>query len=192
MNAERFVQKMKEDLNFSEKVVACQTKQQVVDEANAMGIELREEEIDEVNTLLRNERLAAIDQTTNAGRLLAKMLEDNVFAEQILGLTEVEEAIKAATRVGIPITEEDIEQANKVLGFGADSYHQTSGGELSEEDLEGVAGGTLLTSIGELIISLATSVSVTVSTIVATVSVSLVSVSLSVMNSGEIDKNRGK
>jgi predicted ribosomally synthesized peptide with nif11-like leader len=150
MNAELLIQKMKEDQEFAKKVLTYTN-----------------------NELLRNESLAQIDRSTSVGGLVGRMLEDKDFAEQFLRETEVEEAVKVAAQAGLSITEEDIQEANQILGRGTSAFLRNTGGELSEEDLENVAGGTLLTSIGELMITLISSVVATVSTIVVSTVVSV-------------------
>lgn len=119
--------------------------------------------------------------TNSAEMLLKKMGEDKSFAEKILSQTEKEKVIEIAKDEGIELTMEDIDEINEAIGK---ALQQNNEGELTEEELENVAGGDLL--ILSSIVSMATVSAVTsVSTVVVTAasatviatSVSLVSLS---------------
>jgi predicted ribosomally synthesized peptide with nif11-like leader len=76
--------------------------------------------------------------------LLKKMNEDKVFAEKILSQTEKEKVIEIAKGEGIELTMEGIDEANEII---VKVLQPESEGELSEEDLEKVAGGGLFKDI---------------------------------------------
>lgn len=73
--------------------------------------------------------------------LLKKMGEDKAFAEKILSQTEREKVVEIAEEAGIAITLEDIDETNAVI---AKALKVQNEGELSEEELENVAGGFFL------------------------------------------------
>jgi predicted ribosomally synthesized peptide with nif11-like leader len=75
-------------------------------------------------------------------KLLTKMNEDKAFAEKLLTQTEKEKVIELAGAEGIVITLEDIDEANEIIKKALE-LRQTEG-ELSEEELENVAGGSVL------------------------------------------------
>ena len=70
--------------------------------------------------------------------LIKKMQDDKDFAEQILTCKENDEAIVLAKEQGIDLTLENIVEVNEVLQFA----QRQQDGELTEEELEQVAGGT--------------------------------------------------
>lgn len=72
--------------------------------------------------------------------LLKKMSGDKAFAEKILSQTEKEKVIEIALEEGIALTLEDIDEANVVIAKALEKQNE---GELSEEELENVAGGFL-------------------------------------------------
>ncbi|MDD4565950.1 MAG: Nif11-like leader peptide family natural product precursor [Eubacteriales bacterium] len=78
--------------------------------------------------------------TKSAKMLLKKMGEDKAFAEKILSQTEKEKVIEIAKGEGIDFTMEDIDEINEAV---AKALQQKNDGELSEEELESVAGGIL-------------------------------------------------
>ena len=71
--------------------------------------------------------------------LLKKMKEDKAFAEKVLAQTEKEKVIEIAKNEGIELTLENIDEVNEVLSQAISKQDE---GELSEEELENVAGGT--------------------------------------------------
>jgi predicted ribosomally synthesized peptide with nif11-like leader len=73
--------------------------------------------------------------------LLKKMSEDKAFAEKILSQTENEKVIEIAKGEGIEFTMEGIDEANEII---AKALQPKNEGELDEEDLEKVAGGSEL------------------------------------------------
>lgn len=145
-NVERFVKRMKEDPAFAQIIASQSTKDRIVEIACAQGFDLAAEDIDTVNATLRQEIIDRVDQTKAAGRLLTLMLEDSDFAAEILPETEAENIVKKATEAGIVITEEEADSLKGTINalFGLSS--PPGYGELSEDDLEQVAGGTMLTS----------------------------------------------
>jgi predicted ribosomally synthesized peptide with nif11-like leader len=76
--------------------------------------------------------------TKSAEMLLKKMGEDKSFAEKILSQTEKEKVIEIARGEGIELTMEDIDEINESI---VKALQQKKEGELSEEELESVAGG---------------------------------------------------
>ncbi|MDD4565951.1 MAG: Nif11-like leader peptide family RiPP precursor, partial [Eubacteriales bacterium] len=62
------------------------------------------------------------------------------FAEKILSQTEKEKVIEIAKGEGIDLTMEDIDEINEVLTKALQTKKE---GELSEEELESVAGGVI-------------------------------------------------
>lgn len=76
--------------------------------------------------------------------LLKKMGEDKLFAEKILSQTEKEKVIEIAKEEGIELTIEDIDEVNELLTKALQARKE---GELSEEELENVAGGILLETL---------------------------------------------
>lgn len=74
----------------------------------------------------------------SAEALLKKMSEDKDFAEKILSQTEREKVIEIAGGEGIELASEDIDEANEAISKALQTKKE---GELSEEELENVAGG---------------------------------------------------
>jgi predicted ribosomally synthesized peptide with nif11-like leader len=73
--------------------------------------------------------------------LLKKMGEDKAFAEKILTQTEKEKVIEIARGEGIELSMEDIDEVNEAI---AKALQTKKEGELSEEELENVAGGNII------------------------------------------------
>ncbi len=84
--------------------------------------------------------------------LFKKMKEDKSFAEGILTQTEKEKVIELAKAEGIDLTLEDIDEANAIILKGVQAKQE---GELSEEELENVAGGFLLEAIAVSVLTTA-------------------------------------
>jgi predicted ribosomally synthesized peptide with nif11-like leader len=107
--------------------------------------------------------------STPAEQLLQKMGEDKIFAEAILKQNEIEKVIELAKEEGIKLTQADIDETNAFIQKAVE-LQTNSDGELTEEELENVAGGTsslaLAISITAFIFSV-TSVSVSVSGLVS-------------------------
>ena len=102
--------------------------------------------------------------------LIKKMQADKDFAEKILTCKENDELIALAKEQGIDLTLENIIELNEALQLA----NRMEEGELSEEELEQVAGGTFvlttvlaLTSLGALA-SIASALSVVSITMMAT------------------------
>lgn len=74
----------------------------------------------------------------SVGLLFKKMNEDKAFAERILSQTEMEKVLEVAQEEGIALTLEDIDDANAIIAKALEKQNE---GELSEEELENVAGG---------------------------------------------------
>lgn len=93
-------------------------------------------------------------------KLFEEMNRDKEFAEKILSLKEIDEVIALAKEKEITLTAEDIEEANRLIAEStALARKQAEGGELSEEELEAVAGGTF----GAFLVSVtATAISATI------------------------------
>ena len=72
-------------------------------------------------------------------KLVQKMNEDKDFAEKILIQTEKEKVIELAKEEGIEITLANIDEVNEIIKEAMENLHD---GELSEEELESVSGGT--------------------------------------------------
>ena len=142
-----FILKIKEDPEFAGKIGALSAKSEVVAEAKAAGLDLCEEDIDQVNKLLMEEYIESIQQSGSAGKLLARMLEDKDFAEQIISQNEADSVIEIAEKAGIMITAGDVDEVKRTLSLLSGSQISGATGELSEEDLEQVAGGVIFTSV---------------------------------------------
>lgn len=93
--------------------------------------------------------------------LLKKMLEDKSFAEKILSQTEREKVIEIAGEEGIALTNENIDEINEIIREVA---AKQSAGELTEEELETVAGGTLSAVISAISFGAATAAGVSLMT----------------------------
>ena len=72
-------------------------------------------------------------------QLIKKMQDDKDFAEKILTCKENDEAIALAKEQGIDLTPENIVEVYETLQLAS----RIEEGELSEEELEQVAGGML-------------------------------------------------
>ncbi|KOA20069.1 nitrogen fixation protein of unknown function [Clostridium homopropionicum DSM 5847] len=154
---EQFILKSKENPAFIQKIAALKTRKEIVEAAKAEGIELSVEDIDTVNEALREERLKNIPKDTPVGKFISKLIEDKSFAELVMSQTDVEEVLRVSKKSGIDITAEDLSEINKIIGtMSGAAPVQPSYGELSEEDLEQVAGGFLGTSITEIVTSAVT------------------------------------
>jgi predicted ribosomally synthesized peptide with nif11-like leader len=81
--------------------------------------------------------------STPAEQLLKKMGEDKAFAETILKQNEIEKVIELAEEEGIALTQEDIDEANAIIQKIVEMQNNSQG-ELTEEELENVAGGGLV------------------------------------------------
>ncbi|MDD4565948.1 MAG: Nif11-like leader peptide family natural product precursor [Eubacteriales bacterium] len=79
--------------------------------------------------------------TKSAEMLLKKMGEDKSFAEKILSQTEKEDVIEIARGAGIELTMEDIDEINESI---VKALQLKNEGELSEEEMENVAGGYII------------------------------------------------
>lgn len=73
--------------------------------------------------------------------LLKKMIEDKTFAEKIISQTEREKVIEIARNEGIEIISEDIDEANEAISKALQVKKE---GELTDEELESVAGGSII------------------------------------------------
>jgi len=73
--------------------------------------------------------------------LLKKMGEDKSFAEKILTQTDKEKVIEIARGEEIELTMEDIDEINEAI---SKVLQQKKEGEITEEELENVAGGNAL------------------------------------------------
>lgn len=99
-------------------------------------------------------------------KLFTKMKEDKEFAEKILQQKEREKVIEIAKAEGINITLEDIDEANAIIQKSVNMQQSQTEGELSEEELENVAGGTLVSAVLS-IVSVVLSVTGTISGVVS-------------------------
>lgn len=77
--------------------------------------------------------------TRPAIQLLQKMEEDKVFAEKIFQQTEMDDVLRIAKEKGFSLTVEDVIEVNALLNSFLKKNNDF--GELSEDDLELVAGG---------------------------------------------------
>ncbi|MBK5246748.1 MAG: Nif11-like leader peptide family RiPP precursor [Peptostreptococcaceae bacterium] len=73
-------------------------------------------------------------------KLFKKMNEDKSFAEKIMSQTDNEKLIEIAKGEGIELSVNDIDEANEIIRKALKAKNE---GELSEEELENVAGGTI-------------------------------------------------
>ena len=109
-------------------------------------------------------------------KLLKKMGEDKEFAENILKQREIEKVIELAGAEGIDLTPEDIDEANEIIRKALELQSNAEEGELSEEELENVAGGTssalLSAAIVLSIMSALSAAASAMSGVVVTISVS--------------------
>ena len=147
----QFIQGMKEDPSFGQKVIECTSKEGVVALAQSQGISLTTEDVDLVNEAMKQEWLESINTETPAGAFVHKMMEDTAFAEKIVTEQDLEEVIKLAAEEGLVLTLEDLQEANQQLQQMTGQRDPTQNGQLSEEDLEQVAGGFALSSITEAV-----------------------------------------
>lgn len=100
--------------------------------------------------------------------LIKKMQDDKKFAEKIMTCKENDEVIAFANEEEIDLTLENIVEVNETFKFA----QRMEDGELTEEELEQVAGGTM-----EVIATIALAATATV------IVVSLVGASISLINS---------
>ena len=75
---------------------------------------------------------------------LKELLSDEAFAKQILSAESAESVQAMLEEKGVSLTIEEIEKTGELL----EHYAEGQDGELSEDDLEGVAGGVDLSSLG--------------------------------------------
>ncbi len=170
----QFIQRMKEDPSFAQEVTNKTSKENLLAFAQSQGISLAMEDIDLVNEAIKQEWLENISTETPAGALIHKMMSDSAFAEKVISQQDPEEIIKIAAEEGVTLTSDDLQEANRQLQQRSGQSGAPTSGELSEEDLEQVAGGTLLSSVTEIsIIS-----SLVVTTMVTITAASLVSVTM--------------
>lgn len=164
-NVEKMIQKLKENPDFQKKIVAAASREQVIELAKEEGIQLTSEDIDVVNEVSQQDAIANIDQSRPAGKFLAKMLGDKDFAEQVVIQTDPEALLDLAKEEGISLTMQDMEEVNQALIAlsGGNNAATVEAGELSEEDLEQVAGGFAIMTC----VTVATTIMSMVSTITA-------------------------
>ena len=92
-------------------------------------------------------------------KLFKKMNEDKCFAEKIVSQKENEKLIEIAKGEGIELSVKDIDEANEIVKKAMEAKNE---GELSEEELENVAGGTFaMTSISITITASVTGIPIT-------------------------------
>lgn len=142
----QFIQRMKEDSIFAQQVTQETSRENLVAIAREQGVSLDVADIDTINEFIKQERLKGINTETPAGRLIHKMMADPVFAEKIITQQDLEEVIQLAAEEGIVLTSADVEEANGMLQQVSGASAKVENGELSEEDLEQVAGGIALSS----------------------------------------------
>lgn len=180
---EQMIQKLKEDQEFARKISSLPTKEEVVAAALQEGFQISTDDIDGINEAIQQELVNSIDQSVPAGKFLARMLTDQNFAQEVMAKTEVEEVLVLAREQGINLIAQDVAEVNQTLRAlsGSRDLSAPQSGELSEEDLEQVAGGTALIRVGESILMSAVVASTAISYTVVTVVSSVVSVSLSLV-----------
>ena len=184
-NSTEFVNRLKEDLAFAQKTMQQTSKEGIVAVAAEAGISLTLEDIEEINEALKQEKMSALDVNKPAHQLIIKMLEDNGFAENIMTQTEVEGALEVAGGAGVHLTPEDLQEANELMRAMMGITPSTvSQGELSEEDLEQVAGGIAFSSITEAITISA------VATIMTTIGSAMTAVATITLTAGSISMGR--
>lgn len=188
-NAEKLIEKLKGDADFQKKIAGLGNKEQVVEAAKAEGIQLSVEDIDAVNIAMQREMVKNIDQSTPAGQFLAKMLGDKEFAERVMIQTEEEEVLGLAKGEGISLTVQDLEEVNQTLAALASGNNAAVAktGELSEEDLEQVAGGFVLSGVTISIVTSALTVSALLVSITGISVASLVATIVSSAGSADRD-----
>ncbi|NPV91233.1 MAG: Nif11-like leader peptide family natural product precursor [Firmicutes bacterium] len=76
-----------------------------------------------------------------------EVFSDEVFVKNLLALETPEEVQAALQKKGVDLTVEDIVKIRDLIA------KKQNAGELSDEDLEGVAGGTFNEFVGEIIIA---------------------------------------
>jgi len=173
-SVEKFVLKCKEDVAFMQKIAAMKTREEIIEAAKTEDIQLTVEDIDAVNETLKQETLKSIPKDTPAGQFINKMIEDKAFAEKVMAQTESEEVIRIAKESSISLTAEDLAEANKTIAALAGvAPAQQSYGELSEEDLEQVAGGTISNIITKSVAYTITSATVSMLSLSAVTMVSV-------------------
>ena len=104
-------------------------------------------------------------------QLIKKMQDDKNFAEKILTCTENDEVIALAKEEEVDLTLENIAEVNEVLQFA----QRMEEGELTEEELEQVAGGTIEWVLTAMSVSTVVSVAVTTAALSAAVSATVMS-----------------
>ena len=175
----QFIQRMKDDPSFAQKVIEHTSKEGVVALAQSQGIDLTTEDVDLVNEAMKQEWLESINTETPAGAFIHKMMEDTAFAEKIVTEQDLEEVIKLAAEEGLVLTLEDLQEANQQLQQMTGQRGPSQNGELSEEDLEQVAGGFALSSITEAVIS---SGFIVVTAVTITATLASITVAHTIMN----------
>lgn len=93
-------------------------------------------------------------------KLFKKMNEDKAFAEKLLSQTENEKLIEVAKEEGIELALEDIAEANEII---AKAMEKKNEGELSEDELENVAGGGFIMTAISVSVATAQSAAATLS-----------------------------
>lgn len=148
---ETFIRKIKEDPGFAGKIATLASKAEVIEAAKGAGISLAEDDIDTVNETLFRESAASLRESGPSGEFLSKMLADKEFAERIMSQSDVDSVLQIAETEGFHITAADIDEINRILSAAGTGAMPVAGmtGELSEEDLEQVAGGIIGTSVVE-------------------------------------------
>lgn len=81
--------------------------------------------------------------TQEKASILIQTLSQEPEKAQRLYAMEPEQAAAELCDMGCDVTAEDL----KDLGEALEQYQKTSGGELSEEQMEGVAGGIMMTGL---------------------------------------------
>ena len=148
---EKFIKKMKEDHEFAEKVGTLASKTEVINAAKEISIELTEDDIDMINKTLLQDSAASLRQSGPTGEFLSKMMTDKEFAERVLSQPDEDSILQISEAEGFHLTGSDIGEINRILSTAGTPAKQDIGmtGELSEEDLEQVAGGIVGTSVVE-------------------------------------------
>ena len=194
---EQMIQKLKEDQEFARKISSLPTKEEVVAAALQEGFQISTDDIDGINEAIQQELVNSIDQSVPAGKFLARMLTDQNFAQEVMAKTEVEEVLVLAREQGINLIAQDVAEVNQTLRAlsGRSAVSAPQNGELTEGDLEQVAGGTELIRVGESImmsaVVTATVIAQTVLTVVSTViGVSMSLVTPVVIGQGERDDRK--
>ncbi len=181
-----FIRRMKEDTEFRQKMAQQTSKEAMIEAAAEEGITLTSEDIDEINKTLKKETMDALDAEKASHQLVIKMMEEDAFAEKVMTQTETDDVIQVAKEAGMTLTEEDLQEANAILLALMGIRPGAAGkGELSEEDLEQVAGGTALTSISEITMSAALFTTMCVSVTVVTLASAVSAITYGIVKTNE-------